>query len=55
MQDDRYWVYILENPSGRIYIGYTNNITRRLNEHNDPFGPMTKQTLKNEPDVNITV
>jgi predicted GIY-YIG superfamily endonuclease len=29
-----YWVYILENPHGRFYIGHTENLERRLSEHN---------------------
>lgn len=27
-------VYMLENSQGRIYIGVTKNLARRLNEHN---------------------
>lgn len=32
-------VYILENSSGKIYIGSTANVARRLESHNRPFGP----------------
>ncbi|MFH1253053.1 MAG: GIY-YIG nuclease family protein [Candidatus Uhrbacteria bacterium] len=28
-----YFVYILRNPKGSFYIGYTNNLKRRLTEH----------------------
>ncbi len=32
-----YWVYILQSEtSGRYYIGHTDNLARRLTEHNDP-------------------
>jgi len=31
-----FYVYILRNPDGRTYVGQTNNIERRLSEHNDP-------------------
>ena len=32
-----FYVYILESEStGRYYIGQTNNLARRLAEHNDP-------------------
>ncbi len=31
-----YYVYILQSAStGRYYIGHTNNLCRRLSEHND--------------------
>ncbi len=29
-----YFVYVLTNPGGKLYIGQTNNVTRRLYEHN---------------------
>ena len=31
-----YFVYILENSSGRFYIGQTDNLARRLSQHNQP-------------------
>ena len=31
-----FYVYILRNPDGHTYVGQTNNIERRLDEHNDP-------------------
>ena len=30
-------LYILENKSSRIYIGQTNDLDRRLIQHNDPL------------------
>ncbi|HUU22456.1 MAG TPA: GIY-YIG nuclease family protein [Phycisphaerae bacterium] len=31
-------VYILRSVSdGRLYVGHTNNLSRRLRQHNDPF------------------
>ena len=30
-----YWVYVLANPEGRIYIGQTDDLYRRLAQHND--------------------
>jgi len=29
-----FWVYILENPSGRFYVGQTGNLQARLSSHN---------------------
>ena len=31
-----FYTYVLANPAGRIYVGQTNDIERRLAEHNDP-------------------
>jgi putative endonuclease len=33
MPGKTYWVYILTNRSGTLYIGVTNNVERRLAEH----------------------
>jgi putative endonuclease len=30
-----YRVYILQNPEGRFYIGLTDDVARRLQQHND--------------------
>jgi len=45
----KYFVYMLENNTGRHYIGITTDLTRRLSEHNNggtkstrPFGPWKK-------------
>jgi predicted GIY-YIG superfamily endonuclease len=29
-----FYVYVLENPQGRFYVGQTGNISKRLNDHN---------------------
>ena len=31
-----FWVYVLINPQGKIYLGQTSDLSRRLTEHNDP-------------------
>ena len=33
--DDLMYVYILSSPSGTLYVGVTNNIRRRIQEHKD--------------------
>ncbi|MDY7011802.1 MAG: GIY-YIG nuclease family protein [Planctomycetota bacterium] len=40
---------MLENPSGLFYIGFTNNLSRRLNEHNSSDEEHSKFTRKNGP------
>ncbi|MBC2602574.1 GIY-YIG nuclease family protein [Puniceicoccus vermicola] len=44
-------VYILENPKGRLYIGHTEDIQRRLGQHNSPEGKehLGKYTHRNGP------
>ncbi len=38
-----YFVYVLENPQGKIYIGQTADLPRRLVEHNETgFGYTSK-------------
>jgi putative endonuclease len=29
-----FWVYVLENPSGKFYIGQTSNLANRMVDHN---------------------
>ena len=31
-----FWVYVLMNPQGKIYIGQSSDLSRRLSQHNDP-------------------
>jgi putative endonuclease len=37
-----YYVYILRNNDGRLYIGYTEDLRRRFKEHNDGLSSATK-------------
>jgi predicted GIY-YIG superfamily endonuclease len=39
-------VYVLANPSDRIYIGQTCDLARRLFEHNDPESSGTLYTKR---------
>ena len=43
-----YYVYILQSDkTGRLYIGHTDNLTRRIEEHNTGRGG--KYTQQNKP------
>jgi putative endonuclease len=44
-----FWVYVLQNPAGKFYIGHTDDLDRRVGEHNDPLASGTKFTPKNGP------
>ena len=44
-----FWVYVLENPAGSFYVGHTDNLRRRLSEHNAPSNAEGKYTRKNGP------
>jgi len=42
-----YYVYILQSEStGRYYCGQTNDLERRIQEHNDPFYHASKTTKR---------
>ena len=41
-----YYVYVLVNPAGRFYIGQTQDLERRLREHNDPEDRTTFYTKR---------
>lgn len=32
---ERYWVYVLKNPVGTVYVGMTNNLERRMCQHDE--------------------
>lgn len=46
---DSYWVYVLENPRGKFYVGHTDDLDRRVMELNDPQAPGHKFAPKNGP------
>ena len=41
-----YYVYILEDEDNKKYIGYTNNLKRRIEEHNANKGAKYTQNRK---------
>ena len=43
MMDKKYFTYVLRSlSSGKLYIGQTNNLEKRLLAHNKGFSPYTK-------------
>ena len=44
-----FWVYVLQNPSGKFYIGQTDNLPARLANHNRSDKICGKFTRKNGP------
>ena len=45
-----FWVYILQNPAGRFYVGQTEDLPARLRSHNDTALTCAgKYTRKNGP------
>ncbi|KKT90092.1 MAG: Excinuclease ABC C subunit domain protein [Candidatus Jorgensenbacteria bacterium GW2011_GWA2_45_13] len=40
-----YIVYVIQNPDGKLYIGHTNNLERRLSEHNKRYSRYTSSWL----------
>ena len=43
MAKENYWVYVLRNPTGKFYIGVTDDVARRLNDHNTGLSKWTKK------------
>jgi|GEM_PF-807360 len=39
-----YWVYVIQLTNGKKYIGHTNNIERRYQEHLSGRSPYTRQS-----------
>ena len=44
-----YWTYILQNLAGKFYIGHTEDVERRLTDHNNPQIGKGKFTHKHGP------
>jgi len=42
-----YYVYVLVNPDGKMYVGQTSDLDRRLAEHNDRSQNRKKYTSLN--------
>lgn len=39
-----FFVYVLQNPDGKLYIGQTDDLKRRFIQHNDPMHTLTRTT-----------
>lgn len=46
MAEGPFWVYVLENAAGRFYVGQTDDLGRRLAQHNDPLADPRKYAVK---------
>ena len=44
-----FWVYIVQNPQGRFYVGQTDALTARVFSHNRTDKTLGKFTRKNDP------
>ena len=44
-----FWVYVLQNPRGRFYIGHTDDLIARVANHNRIDKTLGKFTRKNGP------
>jgi len=44
-----FWVYILQNPKGRFYIGHSDDLITRVANHNRVDKTLGKFTRKNGP------
>ncbi|MFZ5932598.1 MAG: GIY-YIG nuclease family protein [Patescibacteria group bacterium] len=40
-----YYVYVLENSSGKLYVGFSSNLKRRFKKHNLGYVKSTKPYL----------
>jgi predicted GIY-YIG superfamily endonuclease len=40
------FVYVLQNPDGKIYIGQTDDVDFRVQQHNDPDHRLTRTTKR---------
>jgi putative endonuclease len=43
-----YSVYIFVNPQGKTYVGQTNDLERRVTQHNDPHHKGTLHTKRHK-------
>jgi predicted GIY-YIG superfamily endonuclease len=44
-----FWVHVLENPQGKFYVGQTEDLEQRLQDHNGTYTFDGHYTRKNGP------
>jgi putative endonuclease len=44
-----FWTYVIQNPAGQFYVGHTQDLFSRLNNHNRTDKIAGKFTRKNGP------
>ena len=42
MDSPAYYVYVLQNPDGRLYIGFTADLEKRVRQHQENKGGWTR-------------
>ncbi len=42
MKTTQYFVYVLKNPEGRLYIGFTADLDKRVHQHQEGKGGWTR-------------
>jgi len=42
----QFYVYVLANPFNAIYVGQTEDLIRRVQQHNDPANSLSKHTKR---------
>jgi predicted GIY-YIG superfamily endonuclease len=45
----QFWVYVLQNAAGRFYVGSTDDLDRRLAQHNAETASRGRYTSKHGP------
>ena len=43
---EKFFVYVLQNPGGKRYIGQTSDLEKRIRQHNDPDHVLTRTTKR---------
>jgi putative endonuclease len=41
-----WYVYVLRNPDGKLYVGQTRDLAFRMHQHNDPKHTLTRTTKR---------
>ena len=44
--NQQFYVYVVRNPDGKLYLGQTDNLSHRVLQHNDPAHTLTRTTKR---------